>query len=479
MIAVSIDHRWRIAAAIAAAALLTPSPAAAVEAHLDGAQLSVLWAIPFVGLLLSIAIFPLAAPFVWHHHYGKITAAWALAFIVPCALTFGVPVTFSSILHAALLEYVPFLILLFALFTVAGGVYLAGNLHGTPALNTGFLGVGTLIASVAGTTGAAMLLIRPLIRANDARRHNVHVVIFFIFLVANIGGSLTPLGDPPLFLGFLKGVDFFWPTLHLLAPMALVAGILLAAFYVLDAYLFRIDTEYPPKPDPTPDARLRIYGWLNVALLGGIMLAVLASGVWKPGFSATLHHVTVELQNVVRDVVLLAIAWASWRYTNREYRIQNGFNWGPIVEVAKLFAGIFVTIIPVIAILRAGTAGALGPVVQLVTDPQGQPIEAMYFWLTGGLSAFLDNAPTYLVFFNMAGGDPIALMGRFAATLTAISAGAVFMGAVTYIGNAPNFMVKAIAEDRGVPMPSFFGYMLWSVGCLVPCFLLVTWVFFR
>jgi Na+/H+ antiporter NhaD/arsenite permease-like protein len=471
----------RLAAAAAALLALLPSPAlaAADAAHLDGAQLSALWAIPFVGLLLSIAILPLAAPFLWHHHYGKITAAWALAFLVPCALGFGLPLTFAAILHAALLEYVPFLILLFALFTVAGGVYLAGNLHGTAALNTGFLAVGTLIASIAGTTGAAMLLIRPLIRANDARLHNAHVVIFFIFLVANIGGSLTPLGDPPLFLGFLKGVDFFWPTTHLLAPTALVAALLLAAFFVLDSYLFRIDKDYPPKPDPTPDDELRIHGWFNGWLLGGVMLAVLVSGMWKPGLSATVHHVTVELQNVVRDVLLLAIAWASWRYTNREYRIQNGFAWAPIAEVAKLFAGIFVTIIPVIAILRAGTAGAFGPLVRLVTDAHGQPIEAVYFWLTGGLSGFLDNAPTYLVFFNMAGGDPVALMGRYAATLTAISAGAVFMGALTYIGNAPNFMVKAIAEDRGVKMPSFFGYMLWSIGCLVPCFLLVTLVFFR
>ena len=470
----------RPASAAAALLALLPAPALAADAaHLDGAQLSALWAVPFVGLLLSIAILPLAAPFLWHHHYGKITAGWALAFLVPCALLFGLPLTFTAVLHAALLEYVPFLILLFALFTVAGGVYLAGNLHGTAALNTGFLAVGTLIASIAGTTGAAMLLIRPLIRANAARLHNAHVVIFFIFLVANIGGSRTTLGDPPLFLGFLKGVDFFWPTVHLLAPMALVSVLLLAAFYGLDTYLFRIDKDYPPRPDPTPDTRLRIYGWLNVALLGGVMLAVLVSGVWKPGLSATFHHVTVELQNVVRDVLLLAIAWASWRYTNREYRIQNGFAWGPIVEVAKLFAGIFVTIIPVIAILRAGTAGAFGPVVRLVTDAQGQPIEAMYFWLTGGLSGFLDNAPTYLVFFNMAGGDAAALMGPYAATLTAISAGAVFMGALSYIGNAPNFMVKAIAEDRGVKMPSFFGYMLWSVACLVPCFLLVTWVFFR
>lgn len=433
---------------------------------------------PFAGLLLSIAILPVAAPRLWHHHYGTIAAAWALAFLIPCSLGLGASITIYELMHTLLLEYVPFLILLFALFTVAGGVLLKGNLHGSPGLNTSILGFGTLIASITGTTGAAMLLIRPIIRANDNRLHNVHVVVFFIFLVANIGGSLTPLGDPPLFLGFLKGVSFFWPTLNLLAPMVLVAAILLAIFYALDSYLFHIDADYPPKPDPTPDSRLRIDGWLNVLLLGGILLAVLLSGVWKPGITATINHVEVEFQNVLRDVTLLAIAWISWRFTRPHIREGNGFTWGPILEVAKLFAAIFITIIPAIAILRAGTNGALAPVVGLVTDPQGQPIDGMYFWLTGLLSSFLDNAPTYLVFFNAAGGDARQLMEELGTTLMAISAGAVFMGANTYIGNAPNFMVKAIAEERGVKMPSFFGYMLWSCGFLLPCFLLVTWVFF-
>jgi Na+/H+ antiporter NhaD/arsenite permease-like protein len=328
-----------------------------------------------------------------------------------------------------------------------------------------------------GTTGAAMLLIRPLLRANAWRRRNVHVVVFFIFLVANIGGSLTPLGDPPLFLGFLKGVSFFWPTTHLFLPMLLVAVILLAVFYVLDWYLFHVDENYPPKPDPTPDSRLRIVGWVNVALLGAIVAAVLMSGIWKPGITFTINHIDVELQNIMRDALLLLIAWISWKITRPEIRHGNEFTWGPIVEVAKLFAGIFVTIIPAIAILKAGMNGSLSSVVGLVTDTQGQPINAMYFWLTGILSSFLDNAPTYLVFFNIAGGDAGQLMGPLAATLTAISAGAVFMGANSYIGNAPNFMVKAIAEERGIKMPSFFGYMAWSTVILVPCFLLVTWVF--
>jgi Na+/H+ antiporter NhaD/arsenite permease-like protein len=207
-------------------------------------------------------------------------------------------------------------------------------------------------------------------------------------------------------------------------------------------------------------------------------VAVLMSGIWKPGITFTINHIEIELQNVLRDILLLTIAWVSWKITRADIREGNGFTWGPIVEVAKLFAGIFITIIPAIAILKAGMNGSLSSIVGLVTDGQGQPINAMYFWLTGILSSFLDNAPTYLVFFNIAGGDAGQLMGPLALTLTAISAGAVFMGANSYIGNAPNFMVKAIAEERGIKMPSFFGYMAWSTAILVPCFLLVTWVFF-
>jgi len=473
--------RGRSSAILTAAAsqfVTTSAPAAEQASQLNGAQLSGLWVAPFAGLLLSIAIMPLAAPRVWHHYYGRIAAGWALAFIVPSVLNLGLSPTLSELMHTIILEYVPFLILLFALFTVAGGVLIKGNLHGSPSLNTGILGMGTLLASIAGTTGAAMLLIRPIIRANDNRLHNAHVIVFFIFLVANMGGALTPLGDPPLFLGFLKGVSFFWPTLNLLAPLTLAALIVLTVFYVLDWYMFHIDESYPPKPDPTPDNRLRIEGWANVVLLGAILLAVVLSGVWKPGVKLTLNHIDIELQNVVRDIFLLLIAWISWSITNHEIRVGNGFSWGPIIEVAKLFAGIFITIIPAIAILRAGTSGALAPVFRLVTDAQGQPVNAFYFWLAGGLSSFLDNAPTYLVFFNMAGGNAEQLMGPLSKTLLAISAGAVFMGANTYIGNAPNFMVKAIAEERGIKMPSFFGYMFWSSAVLIPSFLLITWVFF-
>ncbi|WP_407945258.1 sodium:proton antiporter [Paraburkholderia antibiotica] len=447
----------------------------------DGATLSALWGLPFAGVLLSIAIFPLVAPIFWHHHFGKIAAAWSLAFVVPFAASFGIGEAFGALVHAMLDEYLPFIILLTALYTVAGGICVRGNLRGTPRLNTALLALGTLLASVMGTTGAAMLLIRPLLRANDNRRHVTHVVVFFIFLVANIGGSLSPLGDPPLFLGFLEGVRFFWTTTHLAAPMLFVSGVLLAGFYALDSYYFHRREEVRSAfLDPTPDgAPLGIDGKLNFVLLAAVIAFVLLSGLWRPQITFDVFGTPVELQNVVRDVALIAVTLLSLALTPRAARAGNDFNWAPIAEVAKLFAGIFVTIVPVIAMLHAGDAGAFAGLVHLVNEPDGTPRNLMYFWATGLLSSFLDNAPTYLVFFNLAGGDAQTLMSTGATTLAAISAGAVFMGANTYIGNAPNFMVKAIAQSRGVRMPSFFAYMGWSGAVLLPLFALTGWLFFR
>jgi Na+/H+ antiporter NhaD/arsenite permease-like protein len=466
----------RVAKYVATSMLLV-NPAMAADG-LDGAALGFVWAVPFVGILLSIAILPLAAPSLWHHHYGKIALGWALAFLVPFAAIAPLGVVVETTAHVLLAEYVPFLILIGTLFTVAGGVLVRGNIHGSAGMNTGLLAIGTAIASVTGTTGAAMLMIRPVLRANDNRRHNAHVVVFFIFLVANVGGSLTPLGDPPLFLGFLKGVDFFWPTVHLIGPMLVVTLLLLVAFYFVDRYYYSFDTHLPPKPDPTPDSRVRLDGQINLVLLGGVVAAVLLSGAWKPGIVFNVLGVDLPLEGLVRDALLLGLAALSMKITPKTLREANDFSWGPILEVGKLFFGIFVTIVPVIAMLRAGTDGAFAGLVHLVTRPDGQPNVAMYFWMTGLLSSFLDNAPTYLVFFNLASGDPVELMGPLAATLAAISAGAVFMGANSYIGNAPNFMVKAIAEQAGVKMPSFFGYMAWAGIFLVPCLALVTFLFF-
>lgn len=459
-------------------ALSSPALASTGGHGLDGAALGAIWAVPFVGILLSIALFPLLAPHIWHHHFGKIAAGWALAFVLPFTLLNGGAVV-EPLAETVLLDYLPFVILLGALFTIAGGILVTGNLHGSPKTNLALLAIGTLLASVVGTTGASMVMIRPLIRANDGRRHNVHVIIFFIFLVSNIGGSLTPLGDPPLFLGYLRGVGFFWTTLHMLKETGFAAIVLLGLFYAIDHRLYRNDADFRDSVDPTPDTgRVGVEGRRNILLLMVVVGAVLLSGSWKPGIGFPVFGVEVELQNLARDLILIAAALASLRLTPKTLRERNGFEWGPILEVAKLFAGIFVTIIPVLAMLRAAQNGAFAPLVGLVTADDGTPVNAMYFWATGLLSSFLDNAPTYLVFFNLAGGDPQHLMTEMSTTLVAISAGAVFMGANSYIGNAPNFMVKSIAEGSGVKMPSFFGYMAWSCGILIPLFLVMTVLFF-
>ena len=451
-------------------------PGLAFAAELDGRALSPAWALPFVGMLLSIALFPLLRLHFWEHHYGKVAGFWAILTAAALAVQNGPTAAAEAIVHTALTEYIPFILLLLALFTVAGGILVRGNIHGAPATNTGLLALGAVLASLIGTTGASMVLIRPVIRANDDRRHNVHVVVFFIFLVSNIGGSLTPLGDPPLFLGFLRGVDFFWTTHHLIGETLLAAGIALVIFFLLDAYLYR--NEGRVRPDPTPDRPVRVTGGINFVLIGVIIAALLLSATFRLG-SFTIFGTEVAIANLLRDLTMITVTVTSLALTAKAVRAENGFSWGPILEVAKLFAGIFITIIPVLAILRAGSDGTFAPLVALVTNADGTPNPAAYFWLTGLLSSFLDNAPTYLVFFELAGGDPQRLMTAGALTLAAISAGAVFMGANSYIGNAPNFMVYAIARESGVKMPGFFGYMLWSGMVLIPIFLLVTFVFFR
>ena len=475
--------RWLFRAAMLAIAamspMVVPSAAFAAEAHgLPGQAMSLVWAVPFAGLLLSIATGPLLFRNFWEHHYGKIAAFWSALVILPLALGFGVATATEAVLHALLLEYMSFIILLFALYTIAGGLLVTGNIHGTPFVNAGLLLFGAFLASFVGTTGASMILIRPLIRANDNRPFNAHVVIFFIFLVSNIGGSLTPLGDPPLFVGFLRGVDFFWTTEHLIHDTLFVGGLVLAIFLVIDVFFHRREDGAPKIKDPTPDSPVRLQGLVNIVLLAGVVAAILLSASWKPGIALNVGGVSVELQSLVRDAAIVVLALLSLRFSREEHRRTNGFTWHPILEVAKLFAGIFVCIVPVIAILQAGQGGALAPLITLVTDASGAPNDLAYFWMTGLLSSLLDNAPTYLVFFELAGGNPQVLMTELASTLAAISAGAVFMGAMTYIGNAPNFMVYSIARESGVAMPGFFGYMLWSGAVLIPIFGLSGWFFF-
>ena len=452
-------------------ALSLPAEAAGVS----GAGMSLAWGLPFAGLLLSIALMPGPQESIDLPLYGKIAAGWALLLVLPFALVFGLGVAASEVWHILLQEYLPFIALLLALYVTGGGVLVKGTLIGTPATNTALLAFGTVIASVMGTTGASMLLIRPVLRANAFRQRKIHTFVFFIFLVSNIGGSLTPLGDPPLYLGFLKGVSFFWTTTHLFSEFLVCAVLLLAAYYALDSWAWAREKPTPPAIEKRES--FSIEGYANLWLIGAVVLMVLAQGYWHPG-DVALFGEKIGLERLVGVAVFVGIAAISMWVTPRQLRHDNGFAWGAIAEVAKLFAAIFVTMAPVLTILRAGTAGAAAPLVALTSGAGGEPIPWVYFWLSGALSSFLDNAPTYLVFFNLAGGDPAYLMAEGALTLAAISCGAVFMGANSYIGNAPNFMVKAIVEEQGVRMPSFFGYCAWALAVLIPLFVLVTFIFF-
>ncbi len=457
--------------------------------HFDlGAKLPLWAAIPFAGILLSIALFPLFAPNFWHHHYPKVSLAWALLFAIPFLIAYK-GLAIHEIVHIYVIDYIPFIILLGGLFTVSGGILVRGTLKGSPAVNCLILIIGTVIASWIGTTGAAMVLIRPLLRSIAWRKYKVHTIVFFIFLVCNIGGALTPLGDPPLFLGFLHGVPFFW-TMKAIPAMVFVSMILLAVYFALDTYFYR--KEDLSAINATEKEPLKIEGTHNFLFLGGIVGAVLFSGLVKIG-DVSIFGIHQGVQNLIKDAAIVVIAVLSMVTTKKALRDDNQFSWEPIREVAYLFAGIFMTIIPALAILKAGEHGALGMLVKTAEKP------THYFWLSGILSSFLDNAPTYLSYFNTAlgkffpGQTEIAAVPQLCATLPipgrdglcysdyllAISLGSVFMGANTYIGNAPNFMVKSIAEEVGVAMPSFFGYMFkYSIPILVVTFIIVTFVFF-
>lgn len=463
-------------AALACVLFAVASPARAAEA-LDGARLPPSLGLPFAGLLLTIALAPLVAPAWWHRRYPLAAAFWALLSLGALVAAAGPGSAAAALVHVAALDYVPFILMLLALYTTAGGLALAGALRGGPALNCALLAIGAAAASVIGTTGASMVLIRPLIRANAGRPFNAHVVVFFIFLVGNIGGALTPLGDPPLFLGFLHGVDFFWTARHLWPQTLGLAAALLTLFFCLDWGLARRDG-FASAPKAPPAEPPRVVGLVNVPLIACVVGAVAASGVLRLGPAFEITGVAIPTQNLLREGAMIAVVLLSILLTPKAARRANGFDFEPMREVAILFAAIFVCIVPVMAMLQAGAQGPFAPVVALLETPDGTPNVAAFFWATGLLSSLLDNAPTYLVFFELAGGDPARLMGEDAATLAAISCGAVFMGALTYIGNAPNFMIYAVARGAGVRMPGFFGYMLWSCLILLPLFALVAWMGF-
>ena len=458
-----------------------------VDHHNLGEFLPVWSMLPFVGMLLSIAIIPLVNLEFWERHMPKLVVFWSLVFLVPFWVAFGDNTCIYSLLEIILLDYLPFIVLISGLFAVTGGIILRGSLAGTPKTNLILLLIGTLLASWIGTTGAAMLMLRPVIRANKWREKKAHIIIFFIFLVANIGGCLTPIGDPPLFLGFLRGVPFFW-TMRLFPMLVFNAAILLIILFIIDTRYYKKEIAAGRTPEDIlkiePAAPLKLDGAHNFLFIGLIIIGVLLNGL-LPNLEAFADQATGEVygihiydgmvfgyNGVIQIAIILLAAFLSMKTTKKSIREDNFFTWGPIKEVGTLFVGIFVTMIPALAILHAN-GESLG-----VTSP------VHFFWVTGVLSSFLDNAPTYLVFMTTAGAleateGLVTAAGTIAPKiLIAVSAGAVFMGANTYIGNAPNFMVRSVAEENNVKMPSFFGYMAWSAVFLIPLFILNTFIFF-
>ena len=448
----------------------------------DGAveSISLVYCIPFAGLLLCVAVLPLIKAEWWESHQPHAVVFWSLLFVIPFAIFFGAGEAAEKVLECIIDDYLTFIVLLFGLFCVAGNITLEGDLAGSPRINVGLLLIGTLLSSWVGTTGASMLMV---LKMNAWRKHRSHIMVFFIFLISNIGGCLTPIGDPPLLMGFMRGVPFFW-SLHLFPVLLFNVVVLLTVFYFLDRRAYRKDIAEGRKPDISkPGTEVHILGLHNLIFLVMIVAAVILSGT-LPGMAAfqdasgavkgitVFRDVKLTYPALIEVAIILLAALLSFKTTNVEIRRKNHFTWGAIQEVAVLFIGIFITMQPALMILKAKGA-ELG-----ITQP------FQMFWATGLLSSFLDNTPTYLVFLTTAGslgfteGMQTILGTVPIAMLEAISCGAVFMGANTYIGNAPNFMVKAISDENGIKMPSFFGYLLWSVTFLVPVFILDMFVFF-
>ncbi|MEM7229293.1 MAG: sodium:proton antiporter [Planctomycetota bacterium] len=439
------------------------------EAHMPALwQIGVL---PFIGILACIAILPLLPKthHWWESNLNRLTVSLGLATVtlIYYAAVEGASSVLTVLDHALVIEYVPFIVLLFSLYVISGGISVKGDLAAHPMTNTAILGIGAGIASFIGTTGASMLLIRPLLQTNRERKHVTHTVVFFIFLVSNIGGTLLPIGDPPLFLGYLRGVPFFW-TMGLWAPWLIATIILLVTYFVWDSIAYKKEDPKDILRDETQREPLRMSGTINIAWLLGVVAAVafLAPGKEIMGFTVFPF---------MRELIMMGFVAVSLMSTPSGVREYNKFNYVAILEVAALFIGIFICMQVPLAVLKASG----GDITAVVNQPWH------YFWSTGTLSSVLDNAPTYLVFFELAGsveeGEMLTLENGGvinAALLTAISLGAVFMGAMTYIGNGPNFMVKAIAEQSGVNMPSFFGYAFkYAIPILVPIFILITLIF--
>lgn len=416
----------------------------------------------FLGLLLSLSFCPLTTPHFWHKHEKKIILFWGIGCIFSLNYTFGLSKSFNLLADMLLHEYIPFIVLVCAIFTINSGLHINLNMKASPVKNVLVLTVASLFSSIIGTTGASMLFLRPLIRMNHERKYKTHNIIFFIFSVANIGGSLTPLGDPPLFIGFLNGVDFFWPTKHLFMPFLITIIILLLTYFLIDKYLW--------KKEIIPLEKAKS---INISIEGKksfifIFLMIILIPFSSHLSSKIIHFGAQEvlLSNILRDALLIILSIASYFLTKQEIRHKNHFSFAPLSEVSILFLAIFTTMIPITFIINAGASSSL----RLSSA-------SSYFWISGILSAFLDNAPTYLVFFTLAGGNAQSLM-QSVSTLQAISLGTVFFGAMTYIGNTPNFIIRSIAKQSQITMPSFIGYLGWSCIILLPIFFIISMIFF-
>lgn len=432
-------------------------------------ELSLVWSLPFFCTLLTIALCPLLISEIWEKYSFRILLISPCVLLIALAAKFGVYQMVSGVVHSVFVHYIPLMALLFSLFVITGGIHVAIDKPAAATLNTLVLFIGSVLAGWIGTTGASMLLIRPLLRINASRKKVVHLVVFFIFLVSNIGGAMTPLGDPPLFMGFLEGVDFFWMIRNLFVVIAVTVAVLLALFYCIDSFL--LSKEKGQGKAKSYSGEIKISGGVNFALLMLVVFLSMWCGMLDIG-STTIFTTKLENMSVLRDVILFLLAFVSMKVTPDEVRTNNNFMFSSFREVAEIFIAIFITIIPVAEMLENGYNGAFAPLLHWVSGGDGVNLAPFrVFWACGGISSFLDNAPTYIMFFHLAGADPTYLMDS-KIILKAISLGAVYMGAMTYIGNAPNLMVKSISSGAGVNMPSFFGYMLWSAGILLPLFLL-------
>ncbi|MBS0185271.1 MAG: sodium:proton antiporter [Proteobacteria bacterium] len=440
---------------------------------MDGENLSFYWGIPFLGVLFSLSLGPYVCSKFWHDHSGKVLGLWTLALIIGLK-SFSEISIFEKIIETLFHHYFPFIIFLGTLYILSGGIWVKTEFQASPFKNTCFLMIGTFFASIIGTTGALLIFIKPFLNVNKERISKKHLVIFLIILVGNIGGSLTPLGDPPLFLGYLKGIDFFWVPKNLSGPFFMMMLPLLGLFYGIDYFYWkkeRLDLRSFEKGNFT----FHLKGHINFLFLGGVILLLLASKRWENFGFITVFNISITISALLRDGGLLFLSLLSWIMTPKIYRLHNKFSWAPLCDIAKVFLSLFIILIPVFILLE--TKVNFMELFQVFGFSEKQNMAPFYFWSTGLLSAFLDNAPTYLVFLKTTGMNVKMLMVEGSKNLLAISCGAVFMGALTYIGNAPNFLAKDIAEEEHIEMPGFFNYMAWVSLILLPLLGCVTFFF--